>query len=419
MRTLTTLLILVIALPAFAFQWEYLGMDGIAATTLTVDPEHNRVYVGTYEGFWFFDQGSSLWTERDEEGWIGRTVWAVDYHDDFPDRVITGRENAWFKGYMEYSDDLGLTDHFVYESTGGRVTDALHLDDHHLACTWSDVAPGELLYSNTGGTSWTPIAGHGFHAMTDLAKDLMGTFFLSGDTGVKRSWDFGQTWESLSGNLPPNYGVYCVEYVYPGGGALLDPCVYASNDLGLYYSNEPGIWEQKLSTSCRRVLAIPRAETPAPQHVAVVTWDGRLLMSTDHGETWTDETGDLPGTPIDAAVDDINMDLYLLTNNRGLYRYDNLPSSADTPPAASAALRVYPNPFNPKATLRFNLLEEGQASLHIYDTNGRRVATIFDELRTAGQHSVTWNAERLPSGVYLASLVSGKSSISTRLVLLK
>ncbi len=413
------ILLALIASSAAAYNWEYLGMDGVYATTLTVDEERERVFVGTYEGFWYLDLPTEIWTERDWEDWIGRTVWAIDTHRTLPERVITGRENAWFKGYMEVSDDLGATETFVYESTGGRVTDAVHYYDHHLACTWSDIAPGELLYSDTGGTSWTPVAGHGFHAMTDLDFSLDGSAFLAGDAGVKGSWDFGQTWTNLTGNLPGGYGIYCVANAFAGGDVIIWPSVFASNDLGIYYSENESFWVQMSDVSCRRIARIPGQFAYAPDDLVAVTWDGRLLVSTNFGTTWTDETGDLPGTPIDAVVDGDNLDLYVITSDRGLYRFSDLETSVESPAAAEIALRAHPNPFNPVATLRFSLPSEGVASLRVYSADGRQVATVFDEWREAGDQSVAWRAEGLPSGVYLALLESGKHRAETRLVLLK
>ena len=99
--------LLLLAATAAALDWEYVGMDGVSATTITVDPLHELVFVGTHEGFHFLDLPTDTWTERDWEDWIGRQVYAVDFADDLPGRVITGRENAWFKGYLEVSDDLG------------------------------------------------------------------------------------------------------------------------------------------------------------------------------------------------------------------------------------------------------------------------------------------------------------------------
>ncbi|MEO8169042.1 MAG: T9SS type A sorting domain-containing protein, partial [bacterium] len=62
----------------------------------------------------------------------------------------------------------------------------------------------------------------------------------------------------------------------------------------------------------------------------------------------------------------------------------------------------YPNPFNPSTTIRYDLPEPGRISLMVYDLLGRKVAELMNEEKTAGYHSVTWNAEGVASGVYLA-----------------
>ncbi len=50
-RFISALLVILIAVPVLAFEWEYLGMDGIAATCISADPVHGRILVGTLEGF--------------------------------------------------------------------------------------------------------------------------------------------------------------------------------------------------------------------------------------------------------------------------------------------------------------------------------------------------------------------------------
>ncbi len=419
MRVIAAILLLLIALPAAAYDWEYLGMDGVNATSITVDPLRERVFVGTYEGFWYYDQPAGAWTERDWEGWIGRTVWAVDYNDALPDRVITGRENAWFKGYMEYSDDLGLTEHFVYESTGGRVTDTLHEGDTHWACTWSDIADGEFLRSTDGGATWAPVPGHGFHAMTDLTFDLAGELVLAGDASVKRSWDQGDTWEDMTGDLPAGYGIYCALGAYPGGDAWPWTSLFASNDLGLYTSYVVGQWHLVLDASCRHLARIPVPVFLASDRICATTWDGRVMVSQSFSEGWVNETGLLPGTPVAAAFSPFDNGLYVITAQHGLWRAPNIVTPVDTAPAAELALSAYPNPFNPKTTLRFTLPEAGQVSLRIYDVNGREVASLLDEWRDAGEQSLSWTADGVPSGVYLAMVKTDADRISERLVLLK
>ena len=67
---------------------------------------------------------------------------------------------------------------------------------------------------------------------------------------------------------------------------------------------------------------------------------------------------------------------------------------------------VYPNPFNPVANLSFNLDMDYEVSIQIFDLQGRVVATLVDkEFMSAGAHSISWNAERQSSGVYLYKLI--------------
>ena len=412
--------LLLLAATAAALDWEYVGMDGVSATTITVDPLHELVFVGTYEGFHYLDLPTGTWTERDWEDWIGRQVYAVDFADDLPGRVITGRENAWFKGYLEVSDDLGATETFVYESTGGRVTDIMHADlSDHWACTWSDVAPGELLRSTDAGVSWSTVGGHGFSAMTDLELPGSGELYVAGDAGVKWTHDDGATWESLNGDLPTGQGVYCICYAYAGGDVLTPTSLFASLDAGVYFSETPGDWTPMLTTSCRRLVSLPVPVYLAPDALAAVTWDGRVLVSRNFGGSWDDETGILPGTPIDAAYCPYDRGLYVLTSTRGLYRFRNVVTETPSAPAARLAVDAWPNPFNPSTTLRIELPAAGPTTLRIHDVQGRTVATLLDGAQPAGERRLVWRPDGLSSGVYLARLSSASGDVSTRLILLK
>lgn len=85
----------------------------------------------------------------------------------------------------------------------------------------------------------------------------------------------------------------------------------------------------------------------------------------------------------------------------------------------------YPNPFNPTTTLSFDLLEEASVTLSVYDVIGREVAVLVNgEDRSAGSHTLIFDASSLASGVYYCRLNavtgSGNSFGETkRLMLLK
>lgn len=66
------------------------------------------------------------------------------------------------------------------------------------------------------------------------------------------------------------------------------------------------------------------------------------------------------------------------------------------------AIGNYPNPFNPSTTMFYQLVENSDVSLEVYDVSGRRVATVVDGQRSAGYHAKVWNAID-NSGITLAS----------------
>ncbi len=67
----------------------------------------------------------------------------------------------------------------------------------------------------------------------------------------------------------------------------------------------------------------------------------------------------------------------------------------------------YPNPFNPTTTLAFSLPHPAYVTLRVYDLWGREVATLRQAPHPAGTHQVSFNASRLPSGLYIAHLRAG------------
>lgn len=79
----------------------------------------------------------------------------------------------------------------------------------------------------------------------------------------------------------------------------------------------------------------------------------------------------------------------------------------------------YPNPFNPTTTIHFELPEVTNVHLVVYDVGGREVCRIVDETLNAGYHEVNWNAEGMPSGVYLYQLRTGEYLESRRMLLTK
>jgi hypothetical protein len=80
---------------------------------------------------------------------------------------------------------------------------------------------------------------------------------------------------------------------------------------------------------------------------------------------------------------------------------------------------AYPNPFNPKTVLSFELRDASFVKLAIYDISGRQVAELINGWRDAGSHDVTFDASRLSSGIYLYHLTAGEFQAGGKMVLVK
>ncbi len=79
----------------------------------------------------------------------------------------------------------------------------------------------------------------------------------------------------------------------------------------------------------------------------------------------------------------------------------------------------YPNPFNPSTTIAFSLPVSGRVTLTIFNLLGEEVATLVNQERAAGRHSIRWNASNMQSGVYFYRLRAGDFVQTRKLTLAK
>ena len=93
-------------------------------------------------------------------------------------------------------------------------------------------------------------------------------------------------------------------------------------------------------------------------------------------------------------------------------------------PAEFELEAAFPNPFNARTAIRYSLHAGADVELALFDVTGRRVATLFDGLQTAGMHAVFWNGRtdsgiEAASGVYFYRLQVGDRQRSRKLLLLR
>ena len=101
-------------------------------------------------------------------------------------------------------------------------------------------------------------------------------------------------------------------------------------------------------------------------------------------------------------------------------RLDMTTDASESPlPARLSLMQNYPNPFNPTTTLRYSLPEWSHVRLALYNPLGELVATLADEVRSPGEHSVIFNGTDIASGAYYCRMEAGGFRATVVLLLVR
>jgi hypothetical protein len=131
------------------------------------------------------------------------------------------------------------------------------------------------------------------------------------------------------------------------------------------------------------VHAGPDVTTKLPFLRTGKTWFWKVLAQTYYGDSlWSD------------------ISAFFVSHTATDVQHDRaaIPESFD--------LSNYPNPFNPSTNILFELPQDGQCSLNIYDITGRLVRALVKGHKLAGIHAAQWNGmdnagQKVAAGVYL------------------
>lgn len=79
----------------------------------------------------------------------------------------------------------------------------------------------------------------------------------------------------------------------------------------------------------------------------------------------------------------------------------------------------FPNPFNPFTTISYALPVNSKVLLTVFDAIGNELSVLVNEEKSAGQHSVEFNASNLASGLYFYRIQAGNFNQTRKMILLK
>ena len=86
--------------------------------------------------------------------------------------------------------------------------------------------------------------------------------------------------------------------------------------------------------------------------------------------------------------------------------------------------KVYPNPFNPKVTVEYQVAQKENISIWVVDLNGKKIKKIKEFQGSKGIHKAVWNGdndygENVSSGLYFLSIMAGNSIKTAKVLLLE
>ena len=272
----------------------------------------------------------------------------------------------------------------TYEYLSSNVTndivDVYFLDDNH---GWAVTNAQTILRTNDGGINWsssTFSSSYYYDGRCVFFSDTL-TGFVGTSDGLFKSIDGGVNWSPIS---LTSYD-YVTDIYFANdkeGWALANYSGYYSSYGGIvYHTNDGGsIWNEVL-TSGESLNAFSFIQ----EGYAWAVGGNSTIAKYIHGS---------PFTTVNFAKSTFGPTSYKL-------------------------YQCYPNPFNPSTTITYDLPEKTFVELKIYDTLGREVKTLVNEVKDAGRHQINLNLQNYASGTYFYQIKANNFMKAKKLTLVK
>ncbi len=93
-------------------------------------------------------------------------------------------------------------------------------------------------------------------------------------------------------------------------------------------------------------------------------------------------------------------------------------------PLVTKLKSAYPNPFNPSTSIAYDLAEQANVNIEIFNIKGQKVTSLLNETKQPGKYNITWNGKdsankNCSGGVYFYKMKAGKYTETKKILMLK
>ena len=377
-------------------EWEAVnrGLASVHVTALAYDGQtlHATTTMGPRNanggGIFSSDDIGVTWEEN------CRGLWGVNYHS------VSMRGSRGIAG-----GDSGLalphinSDLWVFQPLAPADARQPHIMTVYVTKKLSMLVGSEFgirrgdVTMSSWNSSVTGLPGRPILSFTEQDDDI----YVGTEVGIYRSQDNGAEWKKVTGFE-----------ARPVTALTADSRdIYAGTSQGVYRSSDRGVsWTlgaDGLSSGGAQVNALVMQGST----VYAGTSDG-IFRSTDKGGAWGRTDSVLNGIKVTSFAVGPNH-LFAGTDGHGVFRTGevlSVPEGADRSP--SLLLKNHPNPWSGTTTIRFTLEVASDVDISLHDPLGRRVRTVLNERREAGEQRVEMDDTGLPPGVYYYTLRTGE-----------
>ncbi len=219
---------------------------------------------------------------------------------------------------------------------------------------------------------------------------------------------------SLSVELPPGTGLLNQMLVYDGFTFVYHDLI---DDVGV--AAVVGNWPDGffVESACSDYL----------RHSIVFFWNSSTTVSIPDGPTVNAQSIEIISLAFQNTFSMVTMQAAGIPAMSIIEADFALPGSAvgDATPSRPTLEAAFPNPFNPRTTIAFDLPKQTAVSLRVFDVSGRLVRELIDgEIVADGRQEAVWNGRddtgrRVASGTYFYRLEAGEYSETKRMALIK